>query len=56
MAILNLKEAVDHAKYVPELSCKICGRSYQDLLSKVFIIRQNHHCPVCVKAGLGKCI
>lgn len=50
---LSLEEAVNHAKLVPELRCKICERKFQDLLSKVFIIRQNHYCPICVRAGLG---
>jgi rubrerythrin len=50
MSELTLKEAIDHAKLIKSLSCKVCGEKFsidQSLINLVAAIRNDGYCPYC---------
>lgn len=44
---LTLIEAVNHAKQIKKLDCKICGKTIENSIELIAAIRNNGHCSYC---------
>ncbi len=44
---VTLADAVNHAKLVKSLTCKLCGQEVAGLVEKVYMLRRKGCCPSC---------